>query len=58
MQVWWVCALLAVVFLGLAYGFVSLAIDSGNFLQWLIGFFFLGWAVAEAIRSVRQVFDR
>lgn len=58
LRVWWVCALLAVVFLGLSYGFVSLAIDSGNFLQWMIGFFFFGWAFVQLVRSVRFAFDR
>lgn len=53
MHVWWVCAFLALVFLIVAYSFVSLAIDSGNMLEWAIGFFFLAWALAQLTRSAR-----
>lgn len=46
----WVRLLLALAFFGLGYGFISLAIDDGNLLEWAIGFFFAGWAINNLIR--------
>lgn len=51
-------SLLAVIFLGLSYICISLAIDSGNFLQWLTGIFFGGWALTEIIRAIRYSLHR
>lgn len=53
MHKWWVRALIALAFAGLAYGFASLAIDSGNLLEYLITIVFAWWAVRHAIRAVQ-----
>lgn len=58
MSTWWVRALFAVIFLSLAYGFVSWAVDSGSMLHWALGLFFLGWAISDVIHSIRFAFDR
>jgi hypothetical protein len=57
MHRWWMRALLALCFIGLAYGFASLAIDSGNLLEYLITILFVWWAVHHAIRAVRFAFS-
>ena len=56
MRKWWMKALLALVFIGLAYGFVSLAIDSGSLWQYAIGIVFFIWAVRYIITDVKQAF--
>jgi hypothetical protein len=56
MQTWWVRGLIALAFVGIAYGFASLAIDSGNLLEYAITIAFLWWAVHHAIRAVRYAF--
>jgi hypothetical protein len=57
MRTWWVRALVALAFIGLAYGFASLAIDSGNLLEYLVTLVFLWWAVKHAVRAVRFAFS-
>ena len=56
MHKWWIRAVLAIVFIGLAYGFASLAIDSGSLLEYAIAIAFTWWAVLHAIRGVRFAF--
>jgi hypothetical protein len=56
MHKWWVRALITLAFLGLAYGFASLAIDSGNLLEYAITIVFVWWAVHHGIRAVRFAF--
>ncbi|MBX4191059.1 hypothetical protein KW794_03140 [Candidatus Saccharibacteria bacterium] len=56
MHKWWVRALIAVAFLGLAYGFASLAIDSGSLLEYAVTIAFLWWAVHHALRAARFAF--
>ncbi|MEX1059153.1 MAG: hypothetical protein WEC17_01850 [Candidatus Saccharimonadales bacterium] len=58
MRQWWMLALLALAFLGLSYGFVSLAIDSGSLWQYAVGIIFLIWAVKYIIRSAKLAFSR
>jgi len=58
MHVWWVSGLLALAFLALAYGFISLAIDSGNMLEWAVGWGFLAWAALQFGRSLRLLRSR
>lgn len=53
MHKWWVRALITLAFVGLAYGFASLAIDSGNLLEYAITLAFAWWAVHHAVRAVR-----
>lgn len=47
---WWMRLFLALVFFAIGYGFISLAIDDGNILEWGIGLFFVGWGVNNLIR--------
>jgi type VI protein secretion system component VasF len=56
MQTWWVRALLAVAFLLMAYGFASLAIDSGNLLEYAAAIVLIWYGAKQVIRSVRLAF--
>ena len=56
MHKWWVRALVALAFVGIAYGFASLAIDSGSWLEYILTIGFLWWAVHHAIRAIRFAF--
>ena len=51
----WMRIILFLLFLGIAYGFASLAIDSGNLLEYAIALFFLVWAIKQLIRSIRHI---
>ena len=55
---WWMKLLLALVFLGLAYGFVSLGIDSGSLWQYAIGIAFFVWAVRYMVFGIMHAFHR
>jgi hypothetical protein len=57
MHQWWIRAFIALAFIGLAYGFASLAIDSGNLLEYAITIAFLWWAVHHSIHAVRFAFS-
>lgn len=46
---------LSVGFIVVSYIFVSLAIDSGNLLEWALGVFFLCWGLVSLSRALRQV---
>jgi len=54
---WWVRLLLAVAFLVIAYGFISLAIDKGSVFQYAVGIFFVGWAVVQLNRARKALFS-
>lgn len=58
MHKWWVKVLLGLVFLGLSYGFVSLAINSGSLWQYAIGIIFLVWAARYFVYGAKHVFSR
>jgi len=58
MKTWWVRGILAMVFAALAYGFASLAIDSGSLFIYGLAIFFLVWAFVEAKKSARYLFKR
>jgi hypothetical protein len=53
MQTWWVRGLLALAMLLLAYGFASLAIDSGNLLEYALTIALLWFGVRNAVRAFR-----
>jgi len=53
MQNWGIRVGLALAFLLLAYGFASLAIDSGNFLEYAATIASLWYAVYNGIRAFR-----
>jgi hypothetical protein len=46
-----------VALIGVAYGFASLAIDSGSLLEYLLTIVFVWWAFHHAIRAVRFAFS-
>jgi hypothetical protein len=58
MNQWWVRALVAVALIGLAYGFASLAIDSGNLVEYAVTIILLWLGVRHAFRAVRFAFSR
>lgn len=58
MSKWWVLLVLALIFLGIGYGFASLAIDSGSLWQYAIAIVFLVWAVKYIVRGVRLAIAR
>ncbi|MBX4197117.1 hypothetical protein KW801_00995 [Candidatus Saccharibacteria bacterium] len=53
MQAWWVRALLALAFIMLAYGFASLAIDSGSLLEYAVALASIWYAVHNSVRAFR-----
>ena len=55
MEKWWVRGLIAVALAGVAYGFASLAIDSGALWQYALAIVFLVWAFVQAKRSVQRL---
>ena len=56
METWWVRGLLAVSFILLAYGFASLAIDSGNLLEYLAAILLIWFGIKHGYRAVRFAF--
>lgn len=56
MNLWWVRALIALAFILLAYGFASLAIDSGSLLEYLAAILLLWFGVKHAYCAVRYAF--
>jgi lysozyme family protein len=56
MQEWWVRAIIAIVSVGLAYGFASAAIDSGNLLAYAAAIGFLFYAARNCVKAVRYAF--
>ncbi len=58
MRIWWVRGILALIFALVAYGFASLAIDSGAMLAYGMAIFFLAWAFLQAKASARYLFSR
>lgn len=57
MHRWWVRAVLALVFAGLAYGFASWAIDSGAWLAYGLAIFFLAWAFVQLKHGIQYLFS-
>jgi len=55
MQSWEVRAALAIIFIALAYGFISLAIDSGSLLEYTAAILSLWYGLYNAIRAFRLV---
>jgi type VI protein secretion system component VasF len=53
MRAWWVRAGLALAFILLAYGFASLAIDSGNLLEYAAAIASIWYGVSNGIRAFR-----
>ncbi len=50
----WSQVLLSLIFAGLTYGFASLAINSGNLLEYALTIFFFVWAIKSCIRAIRN----
>ena len=50
----WVRTVMALIFLGITYGFASLAIDSGSLIEYALTIFFFVWAIKSAINAVRS----
>ncbi len=46
---------MCLIFVGIAYGFASLAIDSGNLIEYALTIFFFVWAIKSAVRAVRNL---
>lgn len=49
-------ALVALAFLGLAYGFISLALDSAHLWEYALGLIFAWYGVKQAVKAVRFAF--
>jgi hypothetical protein len=54
----WIFFILALVFLAIAYGFASLAINYGSFWQYALAIVFLVWAVKELKRGVTNLIHK
>lgn len=50
---WWVRGIITLVFLGAAYGLISLAINSGSLLEYAAGLICLWYALHSGIRVFR-----
>lgn len=48
----------ALVLLAIAYGFASWAIDSGNWIHYLLTIVFLVWAAKEIKRGIRVLLHK
>ena len=57
LRTWWVRGLLGVVFLLIAYGFASLAIDSGNWLEYAVTLILVWFGIKDLLLSVRLIFS-
>lgn len=55
---WWANLILGLAFLAVAYGTTSLAINSGNLLEYALTIIFLVWAINRFIVGIKHVFDR
>lgn len=53
---WWIRTLMALAFLGLAYGFISLALDSAHLWEYALGIIFVLYGVKQAITAIRFAF--
>lgn len=51
---WWIRAVMALIFLGITYGFASLAIDSGSLIEYALTVFFAVWAIKSVIDAIRN----
>lgn len=51
----WMVLILAVVFLAAAYGFASLAIDSGSLWEYALAILFVIWAAKEIKREIHNL---
>lgn len=49
----WVNIVVALASLGVAYGFASLAIDSGSLLDYALAILFVGWAINRLVLGIR-----
>ena len=58
LQTWWVRGLLGLAMLLLAYGFASLAIDSGSWLEYAAAIVLIWFGIKDLILSVRLIFVR
>ncbi|MBI2592243.1 hypothetical protein HYW36_02080 [Candidatus Saccharibacteria bacterium] len=54
----WVRAVLAVLFLGIAYGFASLAIDSGSLIEYALAILFFIWAIKQTAWLTHSIFPK
>lgn len=50
---WWVNGLIGLVSLGIAYGFASWAIDSGQLFHYALAIGFLYFGLSSLVRSIR-----
>lgn len=50
----WVRVVIALLFFGIAYGFASLAIDSGSLLEYVATIVFFVQAVMHSLRAIRN----
>lgn len=57
MDTWWVRAIITFVALLTAYGFASLAIDSGSLFEYAAAIACIWYAFHNGIRAVRLVFS-
>lgn len=57
-QVWWQRALLALILIGLAYGFASWAIDAGSLLLYAICIVLVYFGARNLVSAVRMAISR
>lgn len=55
---WWFNLLAALALAAAAYGVISLAIDSGNLLEYGLSIMLAGWAISRLVFGLRRAFER
>jgi len=55
MHKWWVRGVLAIVLLGIAYGFASLAIDNGSLFTYALSIVFIAWACIQIKQGIHYL---
>lgn len=55
---WWGEVIMILIFLGLFYGLVSLALNSGSLLEYAAGLFFFGWALQKIVHDTRAALHK
>ena len=50
----WVRVVMSLIFISIAYGFASLAIDSGSLIEYALTIIFFIWAIKSTTRAINN----
>ena len=57
-KTWWMHFVLALIFIALSYGFISLALDSAHLWEYAVGILLFIWALRYLIYGVKHAIHR